>query len=151
MTWTKTGDEFADDCANVDLSDAAYRTHHEAISWLYRVERIDCRVPTRLVRRFAGSPHYELAIQELINLGWWRIAQQDYEIVHHAEVIRGSIVAQQKKHERDRKSQAAARARARPPVSDDVSADPDRQTDKQAAVTTDAQETGWPHTMEPTR
>lgn len=148
MTWTKTGDEFADDCANVDLSDAAYRTHHEAISWLYRVERIDCRVPTRLVPRFAGSPHVDLAIQELINVGWWRINQQDYEIVHHAEVIRGSIVAQQKKHERDRKSQAAARARSRPSVSADVIADPDRQTDKQPAVTAGPQTNGWPETME---
>ncbi|MCW2736103.1 hypothetical protein [Nocardioides sp.] len=149
MTWTKTGDEFADDCANVDLSDAAYRTHHEAISWLYRVERIDCRVPTRLVPRFAGSPHVELAIQELVNHGWWRINQQDYEIVHHSDVIRSSIVAQQNNRAKNKRNQAAYRARAKPSVSDDVTGYPDRQTDKQAA-TTEAPTTGWPDTMEVT-
>jgi hypothetical protein len=32
MTWTKTGDEFADECWT--LSDAAYRLHHEGLTGL---------------------------------------------------------------------------------------------------------------------
>lgn len=133
MTWAKTAVEFPDDAANVDLSDAAYRTHHEAICWLFRVEQLDCTIPVHLVRRFAGSPHYEMAIQELVSQGWWRVGQQAYEVVHHADVIRGGIVAQQKKLERDKR--AAAAYRKRKDVSDDVSADASKQANNQAAST----------------
>lgn len=34
MTWTKTGDEFSDECWT--LSDAAYRLHHEGLTWSNR-------------------------------------------------------------------------------------------------------------------
>ena len=132
MTWTKTGSEFPDDAYNVELSDAAYRTHHEAITYLYKIERTDCFIRTDEVRRFAGSPHAEMAVTELVNLGWWRIQGQGYEVAHHADVIRRSIVAQQKKLERDKRSAAAYRKRhVTADVSADVSADADRQTDKQ--------------------
>ena len=142
MTWTKTGVEFPDDAANVDLSDAAYRTHHEAITWLFRVERIDCLIPIHLVRRFAGSPHYEIAIQELVAHGWWRVTQKAYEVLHHADVIRGGIVAQQKKLDRDKRNAAAYRKRK--DISDDVSADADRQTNNQPAITgSDYNDDSW--------
>jgi hypothetical protein len=38
VTWVKLGDEFFDDCADAGLSDAAVRTHAEAIGFLYRLE-----------------------------------------------------------------------------------------------------------------
>ncbi len=54
MTYQKTGTEFWDECAMVGPTDAAVRTHAEAIGWLYRIESDDLRIPKQLVRRFAG-------------------------------------------------------------------------------------------------
>src|SRR5690625_1858471 len=165
MTWTKLGDEFSDDCANADLTDAAYRTHDEAIAFVYRIERMDLRFGKRMVRRFAGSDQYEDGIALLLGLGWWRDHGDEYEIQHHADVIRASIAAQQSKRARDRRAQRQYRAkqggaadgdtRASADVSADVSADAsaavsgdaDRQTDMQTATTeteTHARESQWP-------
>jgi len=137
MTWTKLGDEFSDECANTGLSDAAYRTHVEAIAWLYRVERMDLHIPKHLLRRFVGSEDWENAVQVLVALGWWRDRGDHYQVVHHEDVIRQSIAAQQAKRSRDKKAQADKRRRDEAKsssVSDGVSADvipdTDRQTDK---------------------
>ena len=128
MTWTKTGSEFPDDAFNVELSDAAYRTHHEAITYLFKLERTDCFIRTNEVHRFAGSPHAEMAVIELVNNGWWSIKGQGYEVAHHGDIIRSGITAQAKKRDRDKRNQQAWRTRN---VSGDVSAYADRQTDKQ--------------------
>jgi hypothetical protein len=144
MTWTKLGDEYSDEIATAGLSDAAYRTHTEAIGWLYRLEDTTLRIPKHLIRRFAGSEDHQEAVKELADLGFWRDRGDAWEVVHHADVIRQSIQAQRQKRERDKRAQqarrdrtaAAARARS---VSDGVSADvsgrvsgdTDRQTDRQ--------------------
>lgn len=146
MTWAKTGAEFPDDAYNVELSDAGYRTHHEAITYLFKLERTDCYIRTDEVRRFAGSPHSDMAVQELVNLGWWRVKGQGYEVIHHADVIRGGITAQVNKRDRNKRNQQAWRQRN---VSDDndtdVSAYADRQTDKQAGSEDRApQDSVWP-------
>jgi len=139
VTWTKLGDEFSDDCANTGLSDAAYRTHVEAIGWLYRVERMDLHIPKHLLRRFVGSEVWEHAVRDLVAVDWWRDRADHYQLVHHEDVVRQSIAAQQSKRSRDKKAQADKRRRDErkaQEVSDDVSADvipdTDRQTDKQA-------------------
>ncbi|MFD7075240.1 hypothetical protein ACFV9G_13620 [Nocardioides sp. NPDC059952] len=111
MTWVKTGTEFPADAANDNLTDAAYRTHHEVITWLYVVERMDCRIPKRLVRKVAGSDEFEIAIKELLALGWWRDRGEDFEVVHHGLVVRGSLGAQQNKRAKDRRGQQAFRDR----------------------------------------
>lgn len=116
MTWTRTGAEFTEECARDDLSDAAYRTHHEAITWVSGVEQMSLRIPKRIVRRFAGSDSYQDACKELVHLGYWRdhAADGEYQIVHHADTVRKSIGAQQRQREqakerqrRHRKKQAA--------------------------------------------
>lgn len=162
MTFTKLGTEFSDECADVDLSDSAFRTHTEAIQWLFNIERLDCHIPKHLVRRFAGSHRYEDAIRELVAHGFWRDAGNFYLIVHHDSVIRGGIVAQQKKRERDQKAQARARkkAQAKPDqASADVSADsdaepsdyPDSQTYIQTAPTASAgKPCAWCGSADPT-
>ncbi len=139
MTWTKLGDEFSDECANTGLSDAAYRTHVEAIAWLYRVERMDLHIPKHLLKRFVGSEDWEKAVHVLVALDWWRDRGDHYQVVHHEDVIRQSIAAQQAKRTRDKRAQADKRRREdrkAQEVSDDVSADvipdTDRQTDKHA-------------------
>ena len=146
MTWCKTGAEFPDDAYNVELSDAGYRTHHEAITYLFKLEQTDCYIRTDEVRRFAGSPHSEMAVQELVNLGWWRVRRQGYEVAHHADVIRSGITAQVKKRENSKRNQRAWRERQ---VSDDMSADvsayADRQSDNQAGIEDGhQQEVVWP-------
>lgn len=145
MTWAKTGSEFPLDAYNVELSDAAYRTHHEAITYLFTLERMDCYVRADEVRRFCGSAHAEMAVQELVGQGWWAIQDKGYRIVHHANVIRSGITAQAKKKARDKRSQKAWRDRqVGDDVSADVSADADRQTDRQAGIeVSDQVGTGW--------
>ena len=112
MTYAKKGTEFPDDCAYVGLSDAAYRTHDEAITWLYRVENIDLRIAKHLVPRFVGSAHWRAAVDELIAVKFWTDDDDAYVVVHHADVIRQGIVAQQRKRARDKAAQAKARARS---------------------------------------
>lgn len=142
MTWTKLGDEYSDEIANACLSDAAYRTHTEAIGWVYRMEDLKLRIPKHLLRRFAGSDCYEAAVKELADLGFWRDRGDTWEVIHHAAVIRQSIDAQKQMRDRNRRAQKAHRSRSAasekaPPVSAAVSADisdavsdaSDRQTD----------------------
>lgn len=162
MTWTKLGTEFWDDCAHAALSDAAVRTHGEAVGWIYRVESLDLGIPKQLVRRFAGSPCYESAVADLVAAGFWIASADRYVVVHHADVIRASIVAQQKQRERSKSAQAAWRERQKKSgrdleeVSDDVSDDvsdnavsQSKQTDSQEVeATTDrtqqsAARDGW--------
>lgn len=126
MTWTKLGSEYSDELAAAGLSDSAYRTHTEAIGWCYHLEDTRLRIPKHLVRRFAGSDCYEAAAKELADAGYWRDLGDAWEIRHHADVIRQSILAQRQKRDRDKRAQAARRKRvsAAPDVSGDVSADP---------------------------
>lgn len=135
MTWRKTGSEFDGECAHVDLSDAAYRTHQEAIGHVYEVGSMECVFAKKRVRNFAHSDDAEQAVRELLEHGFWVDEGSTYRIVHHEDVIRQSLVAQGNKQVRDKKAQQARRDRqattpAEPNVSADVSADTDRQTDR---------------------
>jgi hypothetical protein len=141
MTWAKYGTEFSDECAEAGLSDAAYRTHAEAIEWLYRVEQPSLRIPKGIVRRFAGSPHYERAIRELVAAGFWEDRGDCWALVHHSEVIRESLRQQHLTRARNRRAQRAWRERqaahdGQPEsplrLSAYVIGNADRQTDKQA-------------------
>lgn len=131
MTWTKTGTEFADQCANDDLSDAAYRTHHETISWVYKVEQTSLRVPKRLVRNITFSENYAAACRELVDVGYWKDHGTEYEIVHHADIVRGSIGAQRTQREGARIRQQRARKKklkVTENVTRDITSDPVSQT-----------------------
>lgn len=75
MTWTKLGDEFGD--AAAALSDAAHRTHVDALNWSNRL-LLDLVVPKLHLRRFAFSPAVDVpqpdtcpVVRELIEGGWW--------------------------------------------------------------------------------
>ncbi|SRR5260221_10215563 len=68
MTWTKLGDEFLPESA--DLTDGEFRTHIEALVWSsWRM--LDLYVPKNEVRRFARSTDPEGDIDGLIVKGWW--------------------------------------------------------------------------------
>jgi hypothetical protein len=133
VTWTKLGAEFNSECALAGLSDAAYRTHCEAIGWLYEVEDTSCRIPKRLLGRFAGSSDAGTAIEQLTAVSFWKDAGAVWVVVHHAGVVRQSIAAQQDKRSRDAKAQSRRRRKVSADVSADVAAESvaaqsDRQT-----------------------
>ena len=93
MTWTKTGDEFADECWT--LSDAAYRLHQEGLTWSNK-KGTDGRLTKDDMVRWAKRP---AAAEELVDRGWWEDHGQYYQIIHHLgyqrtarEVARQSIV-----------------------------------------------------------
>jgi hypothetical protein len=143
MTWVKLGDEFFDECADAGLTDAAVRTHIEGVGFLYRLERENLEVQRRLLRRFAGSADAETAMHELVAVGFWRENRNGWVLVHHAEVVRQSLAAQQAKRDRDKKAQQAKRGRdkegrehkRKQHVSDVVSADVvATQADRQPAL-----------------
>jgi len=111
MTWIKFGVEFFDECADAGLSDAAVRTHAEALGYLYRTESRDMRIRTHVIRRFAGSGEWAAALRELVVKKFWREDRDGYVVVHHGDAFRGSLAAQRNKRERDKKAQKAHRDR----------------------------------------
>jgi hypothetical protein len=139
MTWAKYGVEFFDELADLDLSDAAVRTHAEAVHYAYRTENADLRIPVRSLRRFAGSSEREVAAKELVAAGLWRCEGDAYVIVHHADVIRQSIAAQQKHRETEKARLRRKRAKDGADVSADVGTNVGAnvratQTDRQTPV-----------------
>lgn len=138
MTWTKLGDEFTAECGNVELSDAAFRTHVELIAWLYRVEQMDLHIPKSRLSKVLESDHADSAMRELLAQGWYRSHDKHYELLHHADVVRQSIAAQQKARatskrtsQKYREKQAQESADGSAEVTRHVTPNADRQTDKQ--------------------
>jgi hypothetical protein len=77
MTWTKLGDEFADECWT--LSDPAARLHVEGLIWSNR-KLTDGQLAKDDMQRWARHPD---AAEELVSIGWWKDRGGHYEIVHH--------------------------------------------------------------------
>lgn len=80
--WLKLSDDYHDQCA--DLSDAAYRTHTEALGWVMRRET-GGYITDRDIRRFGESECAQMAVKELIRLGFWKSVDDGYQILHHME------------------------------------------------------------------
>jgi len=135
MTWYKHGTEFPDDCAEAVLSDAAFRTHVEAINYIYRQENFDLTVKKSTMRRWAGSDQAEQATSELVAKGMWTDGKTEWTVVHHADVIRQSLAAQQTARETSKKTSAKYRAKAKDStdVTDDVTRHVTPNTDRQTS------------------
>lgn len=84
MTWLKLSDDFADECARFELSDAAFRTHVEGLQWAMRRET-GGRLTERDVRRFAEVDDPHGAVEELVAAGFWEPFAGGYRVVHHME------------------------------------------------------------------
>lgn len=127
MTWAKYGTEFYDQLAESsirdDLNDAAQLTHTQAIHHIYSTERMDLTFKKRNLLRFASSPMAEEAAAELVRVGLWKDHGDTYEVVHHADVIRQSLAAQQKKRANDKRRQRDNRAQAKGNVRADIAND----------------------------
>ena len=136
MTWAKYGVEFFDQCADFGLSDAAVRTHTEALHYLYRLELMEMRIAKHLVRRFAGSADWEQATKDLVAIGFWRDDGDAYVVEHHGDVFRQSLFAQLKHRGDERNRQRRKRAKDERDVGPNVGANvtptqTDRHTDIQ--------------------
>ena len=70
MVWLKLSDDFALQLSRKRISDAAFRTHIEALSWTMSresggaIDAID-------IRRFADSEQAQDAVRELLEKGIW--------------------------------------------------------------------------------
>lgn len=84
MTWLKLSDDFAEDCARVELSDAAFRTHVEVLLWCMRRENGGC-ISVRDLIRSAESQDVEAAVEELIAYGFWEANENGWRVLHHME------------------------------------------------------------------
>jgi hypothetical protein len=115
MAMADYGTEFSGECEAAGLSDAAYRTHREAIDWLYRAEQPSCRVPKAVVRRLPGG-NRRRAVVELLAAAFWKEHEECFEVIHHAEVIRDCLPRQLHAREQARLRQRARRARQREAV-----------------------------------
>lgn len=82
MTWLRLSESFGDECAH--LSDAAFRTHAEALGWVMNREK-GGELRTRDVQRFAGSDDWRQAVEELVRVGFWEALDNGYRVVHHME------------------------------------------------------------------
>jgi hypothetical protein len=111
MTWAKYGVEFFDQCADFGLTDAAVRTHTEALHYLYRLEDMEMRIAKHLLRRFAGSPDWEQAAKDLVACGFWRDEGDAYVVEHHGDVFRQSLFVQLKHRGDERERQRRKRAK----------------------------------------
>jgi len=146
VTWVKTSTSFPDELADLGVSDALYRTHHEVLTYLYNLEKDSCRFKVGRLSKIATSPDAYLAAREAVDLGLWCYHEDDgeYELVNHADVLRQSLAAQRKKRTQDAKDQARARQRA--DAAKQAVADADGSSSGSASVTDSGTESGEPHT-----
>jgi hypothetical protein len=82
MTWLKCSDDYADGC--VQLTDAEYRTLHEALLWVMRRED-GPRFRKRELHRFAETNDPESAMSRLVALGYVADYVDHYEVLYHYE------------------------------------------------------------------
>lgn len=77
MTWTKLGDEFADQCWR--LTAPAFRLHVEGLVWS-NAKHLDGRLAKDEMHRWSHDPE---AAEELVNLGFWEDHGGHYQIYAH--------------------------------------------------------------------
>lgn len=80
MVWAKLTDDFPDRAARAELSDAAFRTHVEALCWVMRRETGGA-LTARDLRRCAETTDPPAAAAELVAAGWWRPAAAGWLLV----------------------------------------------------------------------
>lgn len=79
--WLKLSDDFGVDCARVGLSDAAFRTHTEALLWIMSREN-GPMIDSRDLRRFAETAEPARAVAELVEAGYWEPVGDRWHVLH---------------------------------------------------------------------
>lgn len=110
MTWLKLSDDFHRECARVGLSDAAYRTHVEALGWAMERET-GGRITFRDLRRFAETIDPRKAVAELVAADLWQDAEDGWVISHHMEhQPEPDVLAKRRENNAERQRQYRRRA-----------------------------------------
>ena len=104
--WVRTSEQFSIDCSRARLSDAAYRTHHEALAWSAD-RRMDGLIPRGDVRRFAGSADYLAAVEELVASKFWSDEGESLRIVAHIDDQPTAVAVDQRKANQRRRARAS--------------------------------------------
>jgi hypothetical protein len=106
--WAKFGTEYRGQLMKAGLSDAAARTHTDALMWLYEIESPNLLIPKHLLKTITLAD-CELAAKELVTARFWRDRPDAWEVLHHADVYRSSRAAQAKHRAEERDRQRAKR------------------------------------------
>jgi hypothetical protein len=115
VTWVKVSDDFPDDCARVELSDAAFRTHMEGLCWVMRRET-GGHIDDLDVRRFAESERAADAIEELIDAGFWTRTDGGYVVVHHMKhQVEPDVIAKRRENDAERQRRKRRKDAGLPP------------------------------------
>ncbi|GAB3278367.1 hypothetical protein GCM10027449_18460 [Sinomonas notoginsengisoli] len=99
MTWTRLSDDFVDRPKVLGLSDAAFRTHVEALVWCNR-QLTDGVLPAdpALLGRILSHPE---AIPELVAAGLWVHAEGTY-ILDWVDQEQAADVMERRRKQRER-------------------------------------------------
>jgi hypothetical protein len=77
-------DDFAEDCVRAGLSDAAFRTDVEALTWTMRRET-DGYLDKIDIRKAIETVNVAAAIAERLAVGFWQQTEHGYIVKHHME------------------------------------------------------------------
>lgn len=155
MTWAKLSDDYPVQTA--PLSDAAFRTHTEALCWTM-LRETGGRISDREVQRFAETQDPEKAVEELVRRAFWKVDGGGYLIVHHMEhQPEPDLIAKRRQNgaERARKhrrklaglgdNESANSAQTSVPVTAPVPSRPVPSNASRNSVTSDSESTVTPH------
>lgn len=150
MTWAKYGMEFYDQLVEgdfrSDLDDACQLTHSQAILYLYRVESETMTIRKRVLPRVASSEKAMEAADELVRHGFWQDNGTSFTVLHHADVIRQGLAAQNKKRLDDKTRQAKRRAKQSQAAAESSSGSAQGGAQKAAESVPEPEVTSWPVT-----
>jgi len=113
MTWTKLSDDFADDCDQ--LSSDAFRLHVEGLIRSNR-KLLDLKLDKNQMRRWVWNPELaDIAVKDLLAVGWWSDEGDHYLIRHHAcyQRTREQVLKQQEANQNNGKKGGRPRGSAR--------------------------------------
>jgi hypothetical protein len=141
VTWMKVRPEVYEQMAGDGLTRDAMLAHTEGLAYLYRTERMDCRIARAVIRNILfGFDDPTPVVRELVRAGYWTEHDTYFELVDHWSTVRESLTAQNKKRGRDAGAQQRRRDRKSEPASvtdadtDDAATQPNNLTTEQPAV-----------------
>lgn len=104
--WVRTSTELPSKMFAADLSESAALAHFCAIAWLSAAEKTDCLIPKRGLGAVLPLNNDPLsAAEECVAAGYWRVHTDRYfELIDHAGTLRQSLVAVDKKRQKDREA-----------------------------------------------
>lgn len=120
MVWLLLSDDFAEDVARVELSDAAFRTHVEGLLWTMR-RLTDGRIGPRELRRLAETEDPQAAVRELVAAGFWTgLPDGGFQIQHAMEHQPEAEVVETRRRQNAERQARHRRKKAGLPAADEA-------------------------------